>query len=287
MRQVLASRDENWKKLQQYVLDESERVDVRGPAKEPIWGERREYAWFIRSGYFVRSPVSVNGVTISEDERRQVEDSYLRQAKRHDARGGGAGAGPNSPAPLAPSDGSGLLSQRRPPAFIEAAYFLRFKFEQGTYALVGHEQFDGQDVLRIEYYPTHLFSHETNKQARERQSGTETRDQDLDATIEQMMNKVSLVTVWVEPAAHQIVKYTFDNVNFDFFPASWLVRVTDARASMSMSQPFKGVWLPKDVDMVCGAMIAIGDYHVTYHVDFHNYREATTTGRVIGRGGGR
>ena len=39
MRQVLARRDENWKKLQQYVLDERERVDVRGPDRTTLWGE--------------------------------------------------------------------------------------------------------------------------------------------------------------------------------------------------------------------------------------------------------
>jgi hypothetical protein len=66
MRQVLASRDENWKKLQQYILEESERIDVRGPSATPVWGERREFSWFIRDGFFVRSPVSVNGVTISD-----------------------------------------------------------------------------------------------------------------------------------------------------------------------------------------------------------------------------
>ncbi len=81
MRQVLASRDENWKKLQQYILEESERIDVHGPSQMPIGGERREHTWFIRDGFFVRSPVSVNGVTISEAERRTAEDDYLRHAK--------------------------------------------------------------------------------------------------------------------------------------------------------------------------------------------------------------
>src|SRR4030095_1178485 len=64
MRQVLVRRDENWKKLQQYVLDEHETIDVRGPSRLPLWGERREYTWYIRDGFFVRSPVKVNGVTI-------------------------------------------------------------------------------------------------------------------------------------------------------------------------------------------------------------------------------
>jgi len=298
MRQVLASRDENWKKLQQYILEESERIDVRGPSATPIWGERREYSWFIRDGFFVRSPVSVNGVTISEAERRTAEDDDLRHAKARDrARAGGPGqvtapvaaapqaASPPPPPPTAPPPGpptdvSGLLAERRPPAFIEAAYFLRFRFEEGTYAFVGRESIDGEDVLRIEYYPAHLFSHDTNKQARSRQNGTETRDEDLDAAVERMMNKVSLVTLWVEPTTHQIVKYTFDNVNFNFLPAAWLVRVTDGRASMTMSQAFKSVWLPKNVDMVFGALIAIGSFDAHYHLDFHDYKEATTTGRI-------
>src|SRR5579863_1718926 len=315
MRQVLASRDENWKKLQQYILEESERIDVRGPSAAPIWGERREYSWFIRDGFFVRSPISVNGVTISEAERRTAEDDYLRHAKARDrARAGGpdrAAAAAPSPAappptvppspppsaappqtaappsppltttpPVPPTDVSGLLAERRPPAFIEAAYFLRFRFDEGTYAFVGRESIDGEDVLRIEYYPAHLFSHDTTKQARSRQNGTETRDEDLDAAVERMLNKVSLVTLWVEPKTHQIVKYTFDNVNFDFLPAAWLVRVTDGRASMTMSQAFKNVWLPKNVDMVFGAMIAVGSFDARYHLDFHDYKEATTTGRI-------
>jgi hypothetical protein len=293
MRQVLASRDENWKKLQQYILEESERIDVRGPSATPIWGERREYSWFIRDGFFVRSPISVNGVTIAEAERRTAEDDYLRHAKARD-RGRGAGPGrgeapptapPSPPAqatppPVPPTDVSGMLAERRAPEFIEAAYFLRFRFDEGTYAFVGRESIDGEDVLRIEYYPAHLFSHDTNKQARSRQNGTETRDEDLDAAVERMMNKVSLVTLWVEPKTHQIVKYTFDNVNFDFLPAAWLVRVTEGRASMTMSQAFKNVWLPKNVDMVFGAMIAIGSFDARYHLDFHDYKEATTTGRI-------
>src|SRR4029434_11000166 len=52
MRQVLVRRDDNWKKLQQYVLDEHETIDVRGPSRLPLWGERREYTCYIRDGFF-------------------------------------------------------------------------------------------------------------------------------------------------------------------------------------------------------------------------------------------
>ena len=58
----------------------------------------------------------------------------------------------------APTNVDGLIRQTRQPQFISSSYFLRFKFDEGTYALVGREKFEGRDVLRVEYYPTKLFS---------------------------------------------------------------------------------------------------------------------------------
>ena len=69
---------------------------------------------------------------------------------------------------------------------------------------------------------------------------------------------VALVTLWVEPKAHQIVKYTFDNVWLDFLPAAWLVRIDDLRASMTMGQPFPGVWLPRGMSIHAGLTLALG-----------------------------
>ena len=71
MKDVVARRDDNWKKLQQYVLDEREEIDLRGPGNLRMWGEQRDYTWFIRDGFFVRSPVKFNGVTIGEADRRK------------------------------------------------------------------------------------------------------------------------------------------------------------------------------------------------------------------------
>src|SRR5215468_313051 len=91
MKQVVARRDDNWKKLQQYVFDEREQLELRGPNRAPIWGERREYTWYIRDGFFVRSPTKFNGVTIGEAERRKSEAEYLRQVQEREkraARGG-------------------------------------------------------------------------------------------------------------------------------------------------------------------------------------------------------
>src|SRR5262245_37753401 len=43
MRRVLARRDDNWKKLQQYILDEREQIELRSNTRRPLWGERRDY----------------------------------------------------------------------------------------------------------------------------------------------------------------------------------------------------------------------------------------------------
>ena len=43
MAQVLARRDDNWRKLQQYVLEERETADFFGPGKIRLFGMDREY----------------------------------------------------------------------------------------------------------------------------------------------------------------------------------------------------------------------------------------------------
>lgn len=276
MAEVLARRDENWRKLQQYLLDERERIDVRGPSGTVLWGEDRSYLWYIRDGFFVRSPVRANGVTISDDDRRAYENRFLERAKGREKRADEAG-GPVAP----PDDVGGLLAQSRQPQFIDSAYFLRFKFEAGKYALAGRETLGGEDVLRIEYYPARLFSHEQDTEARRAAEGRVDREEDAEATMERLMNKVSLVTLWIAPASRQIVKYTFDNVNLDFLPAGWLVRVNDITATMTMSQPFAGVWLPQAVEMRFSAMLAIGPVDLRYRLDYSDYREAVTSGRLV------
>ncbi|HUF48994.1 MAG TPA: hypothetical protein VMM93_14345 [Vicinamibacterales bacterium] len=286
MRTVLARRDENWKKLQQYILDEREVVEVRGPGRVPIWGEARDYSWFIREGFFVRSPVKANGVNVSEQERRRYEDEFLTRARARDIRERERAEGRVSDDPVRVPDGplpgtaEDVLSQVRRPQFMDAAYFLKFTFEEGKYAFVGRESFEGRDVLRIEYYPSRLFDHEQESEARRRERNERNRSEDREAAFERMFNKVSLVTLWIEPASHQIVKYTFDNVHLDFLPAAWLVRITDLNAVMTMSQPFSEVWLPRDIEFRAGMMFAVGPIDIRYRLDYRDYREALTSGRI-------
>jgi hypothetical protein len=295
MRQVVARRDDNWKKLQQYIFDEREQLDLRGPSRVPIWGERRDYTWFIRDGFFVRSPVRANGVTIGDADRRKFEAAYLKQAQERDKRpqGGHVAIGPDGISVQA-ADGTvtpeqtgddlaqdvgGVIRQTREPQFISSAYFLRFKFEEGKYALVGRETLDGRDVLRIEYYPARMFG---GTDRRRTGTGKEpsAAEKARDAEIQRLMNKVALVTLWVEPKAHQIVKYTFDNVGFDFLPAQWLVHISDFKATMTVAQPFPDVWLPTNLDMNLALTAAFGQLDVRYALEYHDYRRPDVTSKI-------
>jgi hypothetical protein len=61
MARVLERRNENWKTLHDYILSERETFQILGPGGIPLAGQRREFQWFIRDGYLVRSPVKANG----------------------------------------------------------------------------------------------------------------------------------------------------------------------------------------------------------------------------------
>lgn len=290
MRQVVARRDANWKKVEQYIFDEREQLEARGPQRVPIWGERRDYTWYIRDGFFVRSPLKFNGVAIGEADRQKYEADFLKQAQQRDRRNGGgsvridstgginilSGAGADG-ADAGAQDAGAVIRQMREPQFISSAYFLRFKFEEGKYALVGRETLDGREVLRIEYYPARLFSGSDR-----RRSGKPASDENKarDAEVQRLMNKVALVTLWVEPKAHQIVKYTFDNVGFDFLPAQWLVHVSDAKATMTVGQPFPDVWLPNTLEITLAMTVAVGQFDIRYALDYHDYRLPNVTSKV-------
>src|SRR6187431_1996603 len=299
MEKVLARRDDNWKKLQQYVLEEKEAFDLTGPGRFPLWGMRREYSWFIRDGIFIRSPLTADGVKLSDADRRKAETDWLRRQKnreenerrRAEKRAKGEDVEPSSTSvaigpgrvnvsssddkdPGTPvTNTEDMLKQVREPQFVSSAYFLKFRFEQGRYALAGREKIGDVNALKIEYYPeSGLFKDGRTKPDRK------VRDQD--DRIEEKMNKVSMVTLWVDPSTHQILQYTFDNIDMDFFPGRSLVRVDDLQATMQMAQAFPNVWLPRSIEMHFGMMLAVGAVDATYSVDYLNYKEAAVTYKI-------
>ena len=160
------------------------------------------------------------------------------------------------------------------PRFVADAYFLDFEFEPGNYYLVGRETLDGHDVLRIEYYPEQMFTERQDDAGGDPDRRGDRRDEAA------AMDKTSLVTLWVDPEQHQIVRYTFDNLGFDFLPRRWLFRLDDLTASMTMRQPFPGVWLPARIDMRATLSLAIGTYEASGTRTYTAYREAETGGRL-------
>jgi hypothetical protein len=274
MSQVLSRRDENWKKLQQYVLEERETFLLAGPGGARVYGVEREYSWFVREGFFIRSPVRADGVTIADGERRRAEQEWLdRQRRRESRRAARDGTTSELTDPTLPAGTvEDVLKQSIEPEFIQAAYFLRFKFDAGQYALVGPEQLGGRRVLKIEYYPTKLFGEgrtRPNRKLRER-----------DDQIDEKMNKSSLVTLWIDPEERQILQYDFHNIDMDFLPGGSVVRIGDMDATMRMAQPFPGVWLPQTIALKGQATLAIGTLDARYNVEYHDYRLANVTIKV-------
>jgi hypothetical protein len=276
MSRVLERRDDNWKKLQQYVLEERETFQVLGPGGAPLYGSKREWAWFPRDGVFIKSPLRIDGVAIGDAERRKAEQEWIEREQKRDkrqkeraAKKDGDQTAPDASATPLTDDG---VRQALEPGFVSAAYFLKFKFDPGQYALAGREMLEGRPVLRIEYYPTKLFDEGRAKPNRK------VREKDPDVTPK--MNKVALVTLWVEPAAHQILKYEFSNLPWDFLPGRSIVRVDSVNARMEMGQPFPDVWLPRSIRIGFDFSTAVGEVDGRYATDYHDYRLASVTTRI-------
>ena len=167
-----------------------------------------------------------------------------------------------------------LLDRARlEPRFISESDFMEFTFEPGNYYFVGRETLAGREVVKIEYYPTDLFD-----------DGRDAHVSALDARIDRGFNKTSLVTLWIDPEAYQIVRYTFDNTGVDFLPGRWLVRVDDVGATMEIGQPLGDVWLPLRMTVFGRVTTALGDFDLAFTRDFFDYREAETGGRLIDAG---
>ncbi len=289
MQQVVTRRDENRPRRRQYVFDEVERFAVTGPDGEVYRTFTREYVWYERDGVFVRSPVRIDGVATSEAEWRRYEVDWLaaeaRRAGDASAPAAGwcaAGAGAASDADPALGATAGREWSDRTatadlqPRFLSESYWLELEFEPGNYYFAGRERLAGRDVLRIEYYPERLFGGQDEGDAK---CGGASAIPVPGA--HEALNKGALVTLWIDPAEHQIVRFAFDNTGFDFLPLRWLIRLDDLTASMTMGRPLdSGVWLPERIEAAGVMTMASGSATVTYSRTFSDYRRPRTGGRL-------
>ena len=279
MQKVLARREVNRQTLRQYILDEAEEFEVLGPGRYPFYRTKREFTWYMRDGVHVRSPLRFNGVKVSDEDRDKYERNWLsRERERQERR---AKKKQDNEAAVG-AQGVEVVSPGMPaePRFVSEAYFMDFKFEAGNYYLAGREKLEGKEVLKIEYYPTRMFGDAKDDETKDRQGNERSKEDELERNIERRMNKTALITLWIDPAEYQIVKYTFDNVWLDFLPAAWLVRVDDLHASMTMGQPFPGVWLPRLMNVHAGVTLANGSFAADYARAFSEYREADVKSRI-------
>ena len=195
MAQVLARRDDNWRKLQQYVLDEREQAELLGPGRVRLYGLRRDYVWYIRDGVFVRSPVAFDGVTLNEEERRKYEDEWLAREKARDDKSSKTAGARTGATVRRRTDVEALVRLAKEPQFVSAAYFLKFKFEQGRYAFAGPETLRRPPRPQDRVLPDqalHADDEHQSRRVRRRIARPEQR-------LERQFNKVALVTLWVEP----------------------------------------------------------------------------------------
>ena len=286
MARVLEQQEQNETSRLEYVLDERSEGRLAGPDGELV--TRSDYTWYARDGVFVRSPVRVDGVAIGGEERRAYETEWFERERQRVTRRSSADDGDATDESVAADDAlmmqwmfGGLVEEAAQvasdsgddeiePRFVADAYaFVDVLFESGNYYLVGRETWNCHDVLRIEYYPERLAVYSGD-------DGESDRDRETDAAL----GKTLLVTLWVDPVQHQIVRYSFDNLGFLFMPGRWLLRLEDVTASMSMRQPFGGVWLPAQIEVRAVLRLATGMYEMHLVRTFTNYREAVTGGSV-------
>jgi hypothetical protein len=317
MATVLQHRDENWRRLHDYVLREKEAFSLEGPGRARLYGSEREFTWYQRDGYLVRSPLRYDKVTLSEADRRKYEDNWLKEEKEreeeHAKKAAAKAQVHRSAEEPQVMDVQSFIREGGEPRFVSEAYFLEFKFEPGNYYLAGREKIENRDVLRIEYYPQRLFNDddddrrrrdeerareqrqqadkgdkdEKDEKGEKRKSGKNAkrdkerdRERDFEQHIERSMNKVALITLWVDPAVSQIVKFTFENVDFGFLPGRWLVRVGDVKATMVMGQPFPDVWLPREMLFEGDVTLAPGTFQARYAREYYDYRQGETRARI-------
>jgi hypothetical protein len=317
MARVLERRNENWKTLHDYILSERETFQILGPAGIPLAGQRREFQWFIRDGYLVRSPVKANGAALGEADRQKYEADWLKKEQEREKRGKEKAAKKDKEsveAELAEelrtvdlgSDKEVISVVGTEPRFISEAYFMKFPFEPGNYYLAGRETMDGRPVVKIEYYPSRLFSDDEDREkkevsisaggdvnvqtAKEKPAGQDKgkapakRDKgdDIEHEIETALNKVTMVTMWIDPEEYQIVRFAFDNADWGFLPGRAIVRVDQAKATMTMGRYFDNVWLPKEIAFRFGATFAAGSYTFRYGREFYDYRKGEVSAKIRG-----
>ncbi len=258
MKKVLENRSVNWEMYHDYFGRERARLSIEGTLDETLHGFEREYLWFVKDGYPVRSPVSVDGVPVSSEQREREETEWIER-----------------------------LRERKPANGPDREQFFGFEFEPGRFFYAGRETFEGRDVVAIEYYPRNApwsedeeadekDEDEKNEKNEKEDEKEDEKEAEKEAEIEAKLGKVFYVTMLVDPAEHQVVRMTLENAGLDFLPARWLVHVDEVEVSLTMDQPIDDVWLTRDMEAYGKVTTAAGSLEVRYRSTFYDYGKTRT-----------
>ena len=227
MAEVLKKRDIDWERLHNYIFNSTETLEIKKGEIPALENFRRDYNWYVQDGYLVRSPVRIDGVKISARERAEAVEKWINDEKKKKE-----------------NDQTNQLDRQS---------FFGFKFEPGRYLYAGKQQFEGREVMVVEYYPD-IGGNNVN--------GDKYGD---------LIEKSILITLLIAPEEHQIVQFTFDNAGFEFLPARWLVRLEDIKGSLVMDNPLGDVWLPREITAYGSISTANMELSVHYSHKFYSY----------------
>ena len=236
MSKVLQKLKVNWEDQYNYVFSERETLEFGGTfSSAPLQGFTSEFVWYVKDGYLVRSPASVNGAPVPDKEREREEEKFIESLKK------------------------GRKSDRG----VDRDKFFGFNFGKGEFVYAGTQENEGRDVAIIEFYPEGMFTEDSDDD-----------DDELDKKIERGLEKSMTATLLVIPEEHQIVRMTLDNLDFGFLPGKWVVRIDEISGVMTMAQQYGEIWLPEEIAAVGRVSSAYGDVYVRYTRRFYGYSEA-------------
>jgi hypothetical protein len=264
---VLSRSELNLDALRDYVFNETETYYQQSNNERPI-GFRCEYAWIVRDGYLVRSPVSINGVEVVGKEREASEEEWIKEQKeqgkirnvwdylvefmRHyvsKSRVRMMTGGDKNP------KGENLLT---------------FKLKPGKYKYAGEQQYEGRKIVIVTYddYPV------------KGRSGV-------------VKNHVTML---VEPIVKQLIeikcKCNVDTKTFVPIPSVKPCPVPEActkvidnfrlEQELSMNlHPIEGIWLPQKLRLDVKVDTQTQSGSSSYTREFHSYAKSDVKTKLL------
>jgi hypothetical protein len=108
---------------------------------------RKEYVWFLRGGFLVRSPTLVDGVAVIPSVKTAAEETWLKRAKKNSEWKSFLDYFFDFQSILADS------IFRNPPVILKLNNFV-FNFSEGVYSCIGEKVFEGRNVIEAKYVPS-------------------------------------------------------------------------------------------------------------------------------------